>query len=278
MNYTFITEENRTAFQEMMPKTFWDKSDLEIGAVENDRPVGIAAVDAGEDPSLMWLYVSEDMRHQGIAKGLLESVSYVLRHNGYDYLRCNYTETEKDGYSALFSKAGFEVDPYESEIYAAKLSDVNAELFAKPIPAVGFEHVAVLKDLTSKAWHAFQDEMRTLREKSDDDSVPVLRIKEEYDDDHSFLLMDDGKVVGCLLTIMDDESLLIDYMHILKPECKLGMMSLLQALWDTLSKEKVQDLTIVMNAVNPVVPELIGKMVKTEPEILGAAKEAILYL
>ncbi|MCR4705353.1 MAG: GNAT family N-acetyltransferase [Lachnospiraceae bacterium] len=278
MNYTFITEENKKAFQEMMPKTCWDTTDLEIGAIENDRPVGIAAVDAGEDPSLLWLYVSEDMRRQGIAEGLLDSISYVLRHNGYDYLRCNYTEDGKSGLSPLFTKTGFDVDPFESEIYAVKLSDVNEQLFAKPIPAVGFERLMPLKDLTSKAWHAFQDEMRALRKQSEDDSVPILRMREEYDGDHSFLLVDDGKVVGCLLTIMDDESLLIDYMHILKPECKFGMMSLLQALWDTLGRDKTQDLTIVMNAVNPVVPELIGKMVKTKPDSLGAAKEAILYL
>ncbi len=278
MNYTIITEENKTVFLEMMPKSIWDTTDLVIGAVENDRPVGIAAVDAGEDPRLLWLYVSEDMRRKKIAKGLLTSTAYVLRSSGYDYLRCNYTEDGESGLSSLLSKAGFDIDPFESEIYAVRLSDVDEQLFAKPVPPVGFDHVTPLKDLTSKVWHAFQDEMRTLRANSEDGSVPVLRVRESYDAAHSFLLMDEGRVAGCLLSIMDQDTLLIDYVHILKPACKLGMMSLLQELWNAFAKEKTKDLTIVMNAVNPVVPGLIGKMVKNKPDLLGKAKEAILYL
>jgi hypothetical protein len=96
------------------------------------------------------------MRRKKIAKGLLTSTVYVLRSSGYDYLRCNYTEDGESGLSSLLSKAGFDIDPFESEIYAVRLSDVDEQLFAKPVPPVGFDHVTPFKDLTSKVWHAFR--------------------------------------------------------------------------------------------------------------------------
>lgn len=278
MNYTMISEKNRAPFEGLMPKNYWDNADVIIGAFD-DLACGIIAVEVENDePQLSWLYVSEEKRREGVATGMLKMLHYVLHMSDFDYLRCDYLEDEAGTLSAFFESNSFDVDSFESNVYRVSFSDVDQSLFEKEIKPVGFERLVSLKGLPSRAYHAMQETFAKMREADTEGVIPILKNRESYDENYSFFMMEGEKVAGCLLASTQDDTVLIEYIHILKSGCPLGMMSLLQGLFRVIQAKGNGNMEIIMNAVNPIVPSIVKKIAQDKQTVTGCAKEAILYL
>ena len=73
MTFTGITKDNYKAFQPLLSNLRFDDNRIFTGVIQDDRPVGAAVFSAAEDVlCLVWIYVPEEYRRQGIADQLLD--------------------------------------------------------------------------------------------------------------------------------------------------------------------------------------------------------------
>ncbi len=88
MNYLWIDEKNRNSFRSVLPKSFTEGKDkVCFGAYDDDGFVcgALCYRYANYQYDILWIYVEEEKRRQGVATGLLDLLFRIVGKSGEIY-------------------------------------------------------------------------------------------------------------------------------------------------------------------------------------------------
>ncbi len=109
MELTGIGIENMDAFAWLMPGMALENYRVAIGAIEDERAVGVALYnDLGDALMLDYLYVAEEYRRRGIGTALIEDFLEEIKDTGAAALHVNYPELSEELHK-FFLKLGFKL-------------------------------------------------------------------------------------------------------------------------------------------------------------------------
>ncbi len=96
MNVFIDKGEKKEAFRNLIPKRFLFQPVIFVGCEMEEDLAGAAVLErTGEDMRLLWLWVKEDFRGQGVGTALLDEAVRLAREAGTTCLRLVYPSSEK---------------------------------------------------------------------------------------------------------------------------------------------------------------------------------------
>ncbi len=106
MNYVWIDDNNRSSFRSVLPKAYTEGKDhICIGAYDDDGFVcgALCYRYASYQYDVLWLYVAEEKRKQGVGTGLLDLLFRIVGKSGEIYpINALFEPYEEEGLYAFF--------------------------------------------------------------------------------------------------------------------------------------------------------------------------------
>lgn len=228
-----------------------------LGAVKDKVAVGAVAGYLEDSVyKIISLYVAPDYRRQGVARKLLEKLEeFLLTDKNITAMEINYTVTEQE-HSELkpfCEKLGFEEEEQKGEtLYTFTL----AQAAASPLFKAGEKsnsHILPFRQLSEKLLREAQREAVLL-------DVPVPEaglLGGEVDRDLSHALVDEGRIVGC---VVFDRSLAnlptLACVWTNKAEAVV-LPALLKRAFQSASERYSEETVMAVQAVNPASAALL---------------------
>lgn len=266
MIITSITEENLHAFEPLAPNGLLSRSDLLLGAIEEDTACGILGAVLADDGILdiSLLYISEAYRRKGAATQLLQTLIFFASRYNLNQLTVSFLKTGDDlseALSALFTKLNFERKDTSSELFTASL-DIFEPFLEKEFSFRG--EVICLEKCLSKWWREF-DKIE------DEHNLINLRGMNSYDTRASFLIIENDKCTGGLLISGGHGAYTLDYLLTAGTADPKAVFALLRAGFKELRSRREADTTIIVNAITEASEKLFKKLSGSNSKEIGKA-------
>lgn len=256
MEITVVRKENQDAFENLMPRIFWEKEYFVLGAIEENTACGVIAVHQ-EDTffSIQYIYVEEEFRRRGIGTALLESVHVIAKQCGMDATYCQYAENaDTELLMKCFKKNLFSRDENDSPIYKVLFKDLSVKLLDRE-PRVSEGDLLPLSEVASGVWKGFKYKLEQLA--THEDNIPEIEKKAVYDQEVSFMLEHKGEAEGCILIKRQEDNYVLACLCVLGHVNPLNMMGLFQASYQAMKDSCNQDTEITINALTEITKKMV---------------------
>ncbi|MBE5926377.1 MAG: GNAT family N-acetyltransferase [Lachnospiraceae bacterium] len=269
MDITIVRNENQEAFENLMPSMFWEKADFVLGAVDENTACGIIAV-CEEDTlfNIQYIFVAEEFRRRGIATALIEGIHLMAKECKIDVTYCQYAENaDTESLTNCFKKNLFDRDENSSHIYKVLFKDLSVKLLdgKSRMPE---DDIWPLAEVTSVVWKSFTYKLNQLAE---EDTIPEIEKKANYDQDASFLLMHKGEPVGCILLKKYEESYILSCFCVFGNVSPMEKMRLFQASYQIMKERCSQDTEITVNALTETTKKMVLSLTDGKAKQVGIA-------
>lgn len=270
MEITVVRKENQEAFENLMPRIFWEKEYFVLGAIEENTACGIIALRAENTIfNIQYIYVAEEFRRKGIGTALLESVHEVAKQCGMDVLYCQYAENDDtESLIKCLQKNLFSRDDNDSPIYKVLFKDISVKLLDRE-PRVFEGDILPLSDVISGVWKSFKYRLEQLA--AHEDNIPEIEDKAVYDQEVSFLLERKGEAEGCILIKRQEGNYVLACFCVLGHVNPLNMMGLFQASYQVMKNRCNPETEITINALTETTKKVVQSLTEGNAKQVGTA-------
>ncbi|MBQ1548360.1 MAG: GNAT family N-acetyltransferase [Lachnospiraceae bacterium] len=211
MEIILLTEETKPYFLANLPESIKTESDIFIGAMDENEPVGLLAVRAEDkDFFINFIFVKENKRMAGAGRNMINLAKKIIFECGGDSVSITYVLSEETyGLHDFLEQVGlFEEQTKENMIsYSIPLGDIKTQGRSnKENPTVH-----MLKDVPSSDWLHFMRDMDNYEKINQDVYIPRFREREYYDNRISHVFYSDGIIKGCFLCSIKDDEIVVEY-------------------------------------------------------------------
>ncbi len=270
MIVTVINKDNLEFFMGAFTKETTEEADLLLGVIDDEDEFkacgGMALALDDNGFRIISLYISENKRRLGAATALLKALDDFCEKENIPGIRTSYVLNEStEGFYELLKSRGYTEDPDTGKSFSFTVGDVNIDILAGQSQA-STGKICSLKDIGADDWDTFCDKIeseRVGRSKTDRNVYPMLKDREYYDEDMSFVYKDkDGSLTGVLLSSITSRGYNLDY--IWHKNNNLYELDDLIATAVRTCKEFTPFAEITVYAANSSIEKLLGMLVLPE--------------
>ncbi|MDY3819146.1 MAG: hypothetical protein SO019_08825 [Lachnospiraceae bacterium] len=250
MEITLVNEENQSYFAGLAPTDLWKRTDLVLGAIEQEKAVALLMARwQAEDVEILFLYVLPELRRRKTATGLLDTLHLLARIGKRASVRCSYVQTDdRTELNDFFRYHCFEQEA-TNPLYRIPFGSLKKDVLCRR-PKLGvLDRLIPLKKATSGEWMQLVKRMNELRKYDINGVFPELSDSGRFHGLYSFLHLAAGQCVGCILVHEQDGCFVIDFLWNAMNRPPLETVTLLQVAYQEMRVQCEENTIICMNAL-----------------------------
>ena len=257
MDITRITDNNKEAFEDLMPEGFAGRDDLMcFGTVSDQKEaVSVIALGALDEKSVYieWIYTEPSFREQGAATLLIDTVRSFLKNMQIERMEIVFSDDDED-LDDFLKDHGFVTCPEEA-MYEVPVSDL---IYTEQMDSI-LEKIIISDRLHTLEDSGMRDMLKMYLESVSADAEDL----DSLSDDLSLLKLDEsGTPSGCILVDTPDEDS-VEVSYFANTGSGEDAMELVAGLCNVLRQHDMGDRTLIFTDktghTSHLVEELTGE-------------------